>query len=497
MRCDIPAHTYQSTFEPNTQWTEEYAQGHEIRDYWQRVAHKYDVYKHLRLNTKVTSARWDCQTAQWQVKLESLPTGAVSEEQFDVLITAIGRFNAWKLPDYTGIETYEGHLRHSSNWDPTFDPKGKRVAVIGNGASGIQVVPNIQPVVTHLDHYARNPTWIAGSFAGEGEGRRLEPNYYSAEKLKTLEDPDAYLDFRRDMEGKFYRNLDKIFKGGEPNAKLKADFKAMMVSRLKDKPELIDVLTPDFSPNCRRLTPGPGYLEALTQDNVSYITTPIERFTKSGIVTNDGVERPVDAVICSTGANRDMLPPFPIIGRDGHTLQEAWSDSPFTYLSVATPGFPNLLYIQGPNGTGHSGTVPNQIETQVTYIAQLLRKVSQQQIRSFEPSQAATDDFMEYSDAFFARTVWTEGCSSWARSGPNGRVHGHWPGSASHLNVVRRSPRWEDWEWTYKSPTGNRFAYFGNGWSVKETIEGSNLTPYLKKPSDIDLRLYHEEWYEL
>ncbi|KAF2104240.1 FAD/NAD(P)-binding domain-containing protein [Rhizodiscina lignyota] len=499
VRCDIPAHVYQSTFSPNTQWTEEYAQGHEIRDYWQGVARKYDVYKYLRLNSHVTLAEWDPESAQWLLSVKDLKkdsTDTTSVERFDVVITAIGRFNAWKLPDIPGIETYEGHLRHSSNWDKSFDPNGKRVAVIGNGASGIQVVPSLQPIVKHLDHYARSPTWIAGSFAGEGEGRTLEPKLYPVEKLQSFEDPEAYYKFRKEFEAKFYRRFETIFKNTEGNEKLRTDFKTAMTERLKEKPELLEQILPDFSPNCRRLTPGPGYLEALTKDNVSFIRTPIARFTKEGIVTNDDTERKVDAVICSTGANRDMLPPFPIRVPGVGSIQDAWSPSPYTYLGVATPSFPNLLSVQGPNATGHSGTVPNQLETQVTYIAQLLRKVTQQGIKTFSPSKAATDDFVAYCDAFFARTVWSEYCSSWANGGkPGGRVQGHWPGSASHLNIVRRSPRWEDWEWTYRTPSGNRFAYFGNGWTAKELQEDSDLTPYLKKPDEIDLRIYHEEWF--
>jgi len=135
-----------------------------------------------------------------------------------------------------------------------------------------------------------------------------------------------------------------------------------MAKRLEKKPELLDQMIPDFSPNCRRLTPGPGYLEALTQDNVDFISTPISHFTKNSIVTTDGTERKVDAVICSTGANIDMIPRFPILAH-GHDLRNVWRPDPITYLGLATPGFPNLLFIQGPNAAGHSGTVPNQVET--------------------------------------------------------------------------------------------------------------------------------------
>ncbi|KAH6676226.1 hypothetical protein B0J14DRAFT_350711 [Halenospora varia] len=496
VRCDIPANVYQSTFEPRTQWTEEYAQGAEILTYWQDVAKKYGVYKYLKLRTKVNGAKWDGTTGKWTVSIENIENSEKYQETFDVLITAVGRFNAWRLPDYPGIADYEGHLRHSSNWDPNFQPAGKRVAVIGNGASGIQLVPNLQPLVQHLDHYARSPTWIAGSFGGEGPGRRLEPNYYAEELLKSFEDPDKYHAFRKALETKFYGRFGTIIKGSEQNAGLREDFIKLMGERLKKKPELLELIVPDFPPNCRRLTPGPGYLEALTEDNVSFIRTPISHFTKEGIVTNDGIERKVDAIICSTGANIDMLPPFPIIA-NGKDIREAWQPDPITYIGVATPSFPNLLFIQGPNGTGPSGTVPNQVETQVTYISRLLRKVQSQGIKSFSPSQSATDDFTAYCDSFFAKTVWTDNCSSWANGGkPGGRIHGHWPGSASHVNFVRKDPRWEDWEWEVKSESGNRFAWFGNGWTEKEVTGEGDLTPYLRRPDQIDLRSYHEEWFE-
>jgi hypothetical protein len=152
----------------------------------------------------------------------------------------------------------------------------------------------------------------------------------------------------------------------------------------------------------------------------------------------------------------------------------------------------------GPMASGWSGTVPHSNENQITYIARLLRKIASQEIRTAQPSTAATDDFTEYADTFFPRTVLSEQCSSWANGRrPGGRIHGLWPGSAAHATFARRSPRWEDWEWTYTSGSGNRFAYFGNGWTSKELDDTSDITPYLKKPEEIDLRDYHESWWDL
>lgn len=492
VRCDIPAHVYQSTFSPNTKWSEEYAQGAEIRDYWQGVAKKYDVYKYLKLRNQITQAVWDDEKKVWVLDVKSLETNATHEEEFDVVVSAIGRFNAWKLPDYPGIKEFKGLLRHSSDWDSTFEPKGKRVAVIGNGASGVQLVPNLQKVVSHLDHYARSKTWIANSFNG-GPPRTLEPNYYAKELIESFDDPEVYHQFRKALESSYYKGFSSVLRGTEQNMKLREDFIQLMTDRVAKKPELINTLIPDFAVNCRRLTPGPGYLEALAEDNVTFVQNPISHFTAEGIVDSTGVERKVDAVFCSTGANVDMLPPFPIIAHSTN-LRSVWTPDPITYLGVATPNFPNFLFIHGPNGAGFSGTIPNQVETQTTYVARLLRKVSSQHITTFAPSQAATNDFITYSDAFFPRTVWTENCSSWANGGKAGaRIHGHWPGSASHCNAIRAQPRWEDWEWTYGP--GGRFGWFGNGFTSKEERGEGDLTGYLKV-GEVDLRAVHEEWFE-
>ncbi|KUJ09108.1 FAD/NAD(P)-binding domain-containing protein [Mollisia scopiformis] len=492
VRCDIPANVYQSSFAPNTQWTEEFAQGAEIRAYWQNVVKKHGVYKYIQFKKKISQAEWDPTATQW----------VSVEERFDILVTAIGRFNAWKLPNYPGINEYEGHLRHSSNWDPSFDPKGKTVAVIGNGASGIQVVPELQKVVKHLDHYARSKTWIAGSFAGHE--RKAEPILFSAEQLKDLEDPEKYLTYRKGVEETYWRRFAALFKDSDENKNAREEFKAIMKKRLEEKPELLDDILPEFSPHCRRLTPGPGYLEALSKDNVSFIRTPIKRFTKTGIETEDGIHRPVDAIICSTGANIDYATPFSVVS-GGIDLSKAWKPDgefgfPYSYLGLATPGFPNLFFIHGPNTSGASGTLPNSVENQVTHIARLLRKISGEGIKTVVPKKGAADDFVEFCDAFFLKTVLSENCSSWANGGiPGGRIHGLWPGSAAHVNFIRRSPRWEDFEYQLRSPNGskNRFAYWENGWTSKQLQPVADLTSYLKVPEKVDLKDLHESWWDV
>ncbi|KAF1943940.1 FAD/NAD(P)-binding domain-containing protein [Clathrospora elynae] len=500
VRCDIPAHVYQSTYSPNTQWSEIFAKGAEIRDYWQSEARKHDLYKVLKLRHRVDEAEWNDGQSQWHLQVHNLETGKTSTESFDFIITAIGRFNAWKLPDYPGLDGYKGVLRHTSSWDPSYDPTGKKVAVIGNGASGIQVVPNLQLISKHVTHFVRNPTWIATSWAGDE--RTFEPQPYADELRKSFDKPETYLAFRKELEDRYWRRFRAMVRGSSENEGMRELFIDVMKRRAAKKPELLDGLIPDFAPHCRRLTPGPGYLESLTEDNVELVKTPIRRFTTTGIETTDGNTYKFDAIFCATGANTDLVPPFPIKAR-GIDLNKAWKPEgkwgfPYTYMGMATPGFPNLFYVAGPHAAGPSGTVPQAVETGLTYIAKVMRKVSSQGIRSIAPLKEAADDFVDYCDAFFPTTVLTDNCSSWNNGGvPGQRIHGLWPGSAAHITIVRREPRWEDWEYERENKV-NRFAYFGNGYTQAETEDDTDLTSYLRAPGqEVDLRDLHESWWDV
>jgi cation diffusion facilitator CzcD-associated flavoprotein CzcO len=369
----------------------------------------------------VQDISWSDDSAEWTISGVNESTGERFDVKADFVMTAIGRFNDWKLPDYPGVTDFKGHLRHASNWDPSFDPTGQSIAVIGNGASGIQLVPNLQRIAKHVDHYARNKTWIAASWAGDE--RTFEPLWYSDKQKKDLLDPETYLSFRKESEAKYWRRFPSTFRGTPENNAMRERFIQIMTDRVAQKPDLIENLIPDFNPNCRRLTSGPGYLEALTASNVTFIQEPIKRFTATGIETIRGEHRAVDAIICAIGAAVEFIPPFSIRAR-GINLQEAWKPLPdgsasadpthygwpYTYMGLAVPNVPNLLFIAGPHGTGPSGTVPHSVEVQLTYYAKLLRKVSSQGIKTMSPSKQAADDFSAYADAFFPRTVLTDNC---------------------------------------------------------------------------------------
>ena len=286
--------------------SEEYAQGPEIRAYWQDVARRNDVYSKLRLTTKVTGLYWEPQRAQWRVEIDA--KGCKSTEYFDFVVQAIGRFNSWRLPEYPGMDKFKGPLFHSSNYDQSFDHRGKTVATIGNGASGIQITPALQKECVRIDHYVRSPTWIGGAFTPWLKERQDGPMYNDKEIKEAFKDEDVYLSYRKKLEDGFWRTYEAQLSGSSASEAMPAKLTNLMKDRLGggDHPPLIDELLPDFPPHCRRLTPGPDYLESLLKDNVELIRTPISHFTYEGIVTKDGKLRKVDAVVCSTGANTGM-----------------------------------------------------------------------------------------------------------------------------------------------------------------------------------------------
>lgn len=245
-----------------------------------------------------------------------------------------------------------------------------------------------------------------------------------------------------------------------------------MKERLATKPEIFRALAPSFSPGCRRLTPGPGYLEALTQPNVSFITSPITHISSTAIHISDGTTHSVDAIVCATGFISSAPPPFPLIGANNLSLTEKWRQRPLNYLSHSIAGFPNLFCMLGANSAIGSGSLTFMIETVGDYIIKAIRKIQKDNIASMTVKFARERDFVEYADAYFAGTVFSEECRSWYKNQGTGEVVGLWPGSTLHCAETMRSPRWEDYEYVYVGEReGNRMAWLGNGWSVNQKEE--------------------------
>ncbi|PLB49298.1 putative flavin-binding monooxygenase [Aspergillus steynii IBT 23096] len=475
--CDIPAHTYQATFEPNKEWSTFYAAAPEIHAYWKRVAHKYGCMKYVKLKRQVVEAAWDGEESRWALQIKDLETGSVYPHQCNILISATGALNNWKWPDIPGLGDFQGKLMHSARWDEGYDYTDKRVAVIGNGSSGIQIVPGLLPKVAHLDHYIRGRTWIAPTIAREEvdkRGAELGNFSFTRGEIETFkQDHQAYQRFRKGIELQLQSVHNATIRGTPEQLEARDVFAQIMRKRLSKKPELFDQLLPSFPPFCRRLTPGPGYLEALTDEKVDVITSDIVKVKEDGIVTADGIHHPTDVLVCATGFDTTFSPRFPVLGHGGLSLSERWGKTPETYLSLAVDDFPNYFICLGPNAGLGDGNLLGSMEKAIDYITACVQKIQRDNIRAMSPKREAVDRFTKYCDQYFSRTVFSEKCRSWYKGGTeDGRVTALWPGSSLHSMQVLSHPRWEDftYEYVHDNPNG----WIGDGCTKDErnkTIE--------------------------
>jgi cation diffusion facilitator CzcD-associated flavoprotein CzcO len=370
--------------------------------------------------------------------------------------------------------------------------------VIGSGSSSIQIVPSLQRIPgTQVNTFVRSKTWISPSFGQElFESYGLNGSAIPEElRQRLMKDPEYYEKFRLSIEEDGNGIHAVTMKGTSLQTNAKDMFFKHMKKRLESKPEIFEALLPSFSPGCRRLTPGPGYLESLTEPNVAFITSPITRISKSAIHTADGNTHGIDALVCATGFQASAPPPFPLTGINGLTMSEKWKHRATTYLSHSISGFPSMFTMLGPNSAIGSGSLTKMIETVGDYIVKCIRKIQKENIAAMVVKEAREKDFIEYADAYFEGTVFAEECRSWYKNKGTGEVVGLWPGSTLHCMEALRSPRWEDYEYTYVDELearedeaqtnglggkkkANRLAWLGNGWSVNQ-LEERDLAWYL------------------
>ncbi|KAF3402375.1 putative sterigmatocystin biosynthesis monooxygenase stcW [Talaromyces pinophilus] len=498
--CDIPSHTYQATFEPNLEWSHFYASAKEIHQYWKGVARKYGAMKYIYVKHKVLAAHWNDELARWDIKVQ-VSDGSVLDDWCDVFISSAGSLNNWRWPSIPGLHDFKGKILHTAAWDEEYDYKNKSIAVIGNGSSGIQVVPAMLPDVSHIDHYARGRTWLSPTFAREKldeiGGNNKDNIAFSAETIAGFKsDRAAYHKFRKDIEHDLQNGFWVTIKDTPEQLAGSEFFKENMKRRLAKKPELLDQMLPDFPPGCRRLTPGPGYLEALTDEKVDVIKTEISNIDSTGITTADGVHREVDVIVCATGFDTTYLPRFPMTGRKGISLAEKWKDIPETYISLATNEFPNYFICLGPNAALGHGSLILLIEKEIDYITQCVAKIQRDNIRSMAPRKEAVERFTKHCEQHFSKTVFSAKCRSWYKGGKeDGRVIAVWPGSSLHALKTFSNPRWEDFEYEYINDNPN--GWIGDGWTAAEKLRSFDVN-YLDDdqvdfPTPVEVEVKKEE----
>ncbi|KAK5046702.1 hypothetical protein LTR84_007463 [Exophiala bonariae] len=521
VRCDVPSHVYQLTFAPNTDWSEYYAKGEEIQRYYARVTEEYGVRPNLRLLHEVLSATWSSETHQWKFQIRDLVTDTVFQDTADFFISVPGRVNQKALPDIEGLGTFKGQVIHTAKWDHRISLEGKRVAVIGNGASGQQILPNILPQVAHIDHYVRSKTYVSPAFRhGLKEAAADHPGahtYTDEEKRLFRENPSEYLKYRKELDKKHYGSVNNQFAllGSDDNHKLRESLLKTMLDRIHGDKAWLERLTPDYSPGCKRLTPAPGYLEGITGPKVEFIDVPIVRVTENGIVTADGNTRNVEIIVAATGFKDGFYPRFPTYDGNGTDLSKAWRPGgvigfPETYLGIMAPDAPNYFFILQAQGNAFGGSVPHQAEVSAAYIARVIRKAQRHGYRAVYPSQSAAREFSEIVDEYFDKSVTNDGCRTYFKlldqPGKSRNVIG-FPGTTRQRLEVLSEPRWEDFHFdgagfgkeTGEHETGtnskpNRFRRFwGSGRSkLDEANDLDQITSYLQEVGQVDLRRLYE-----
>ncbi|WP_024514406.1 NAD(P)/FAD-dependent oxidoreductase [Bradyrhizobium sp. Tv2a-2] len=429
---DTPNHSYSYSFGSRNAWTRYFCQREELLDYLKKVAAEYGIREHLRLNTRLTSSRWDDRKQRWNSTLKT----ENGEETFEstALVSAIGQLNDPSPAHFKGEDDFKGLTLHSALWSDDIKLDGKRVAVIGTGATSMQLVPSIADRVASVTVFQRTAQWarpVNGYSDPITDGAQWLlahlPFYVQWYRFNMFwRYGDGLLPFLR--KDPAWPHPDRaVNKGNDRHREELTDF---ILSELKDRPDLIEKCVPTYPPYGKRILLDNGWFKTLTKPNVELVSDHIERFTRDGILTVDGKERPFDVVVVATGFKvTEMAARLDITGRGGRTLQDKWAnDNPTAYLGLTVPDFPNLFCMLGPNsGPAHGGSVIFQSECQSRYISACLVEMIERGIAAIDVRQDVHDDYVRKVDVEHEAMIWTHpGMTTYYRN-KNGRVFSAMP----------------------------------------------------------------------
>jgi len=448
---DTPNHFYSYSFEPNAEWSGFYSKRDELYNYINKVAAKYNLLKHTRLNTEVVSLTWLEALQRWQV-VSRAADGSKTEETANIVLSAVGQVNRPQVPEFEGKADFQGPAFHSSQWDHSIDLTGKRVAVIGTGASAMQFAPEIARQVSQLTIFQRSPHWI-----------RILPDYHrtvSAGKQWLLNKVPFYQNWYRFKLFWAYGDgiWDSIHKDPEwphQERSLNADnerHRQIYIRNLSDAlngdQALLDKVVPDYPPFAKRMLIDNHWCETLQRDNVTLLTSNVRRVTDKGVVDDAGLEHEVDAIIYATGFQaHQFLWPITVSGTTEKTLADTWGDDARAYLGMSTPDFPNLFFFYGPNtNLGHGGSLIFHIECQTRYIVQCLIRMIEAGQRRIEVRRDPHDDYNARVDAEHNRMVWTHpGVNNWYKN-RHGRVVSNSPWRLVDYWRMTHTPNLQDYK---------------------------------------------------
>jgi cation diffusion facilitator CzcD-associated flavoprotein CzcO len=431
LTCDVPSHVYTYTFAPNPDWSRFFAAGPEIKGYFQRIADDYAVSSHIRFNAEVVSCRY--QDGRWH-----LETVNGLKDVADVVIVAAGVLHHPRYPDIEGLDSFKGPCFHTARWDDSVSLDGKRVGIIGNGSTGVQIVAAVTPKVSKLVQFQRSAQWIMATedFAYTPEERadfRAHP-----EKLKEIR-----------LHGEFWTFLAEynraVLDPDSPQMKMIEDLAAKNLEEKVADLELREKLRPGYRAGCRRLIISPNYYEEIQKPHATLETKAILRVEPNGVRMVDGSFHELDVLVLATGFKTDrFIRPTEVIGRNGRSLDDAWEDRPQAYYSISVPDFPNFFMINGPAAPIGNFALIDVAEKQWGYIDQLVDLLRSGQAKEVAATSEAASDYEQRRIDAAKTTIFATGCISWYLDKDG--VPLMWPWSYELFIDEMVTPKLEDYE---------------------------------------------------
>jgi cation diffusion facilitator CzcD-associated flavoprotein CzcO len=410
--CDVPSHLYSFSFAQRRDWSRLCSPQAEIHDYLRDVARANGVDRLIEPGSNVSSCRWDDEGCRWRIETE----GGKSYEA-DAIVLATGQLHQPSAPRIEGVESFQGHSFHSAQWDHAYALAGKRVAVIGTGASAVQFIPEIANQVAHLTVFQRTANWFLPR----------KNRQYPAAVRTAIERIPGLQEFRRKYMFQYCESLTLAIRHPRTVGRLLGiRSAAFMRSQLKD-PELRRRAWPNYTFGCKRILFSSYFLPALARRNVSLVTDSITRVTPTGALTADGTEHEFDCIIWATGfRTTEFMFPMEVTGARGGDLRASWAGGAHAHLGMCVPGFPNMFIMYGPNTNTSGGSIIVYLEAQAAYLRKALEQLRDRGAGAIEVRpeiEAASDRAVQ---ARFAGTAWTQ-CDSWYRD-ERGRIVANWPG---------------------------------------------------------------------